>query len=77
MYALANSPEDLLREVCNATIARNITNNKRNREGLANAIEAYNAVPADQRAPYAHYEKYAFAGDLGGYINALAADGRL
>lgn len=77
MYALANSPEDLLREVCNATIARRITNNKRNREQLAAATEAYNAVPADQRAPYTHYEKYAFAGDLGNYINALAEDGRL
>lgn len=75
MYALASSPEDLLREVC--TTARDITNNQRNRERLAAAIAAYNAVPADQRAPYTHYEKYAFAGDLGGYINALAADGRL
>lgn len=77
MYALANSPADLLREVCNATIARDITNNKRNRERLAAAIEAYNAVPADQRAPYAHYEGFAFAGDLGGYVHALSAEGRL
>lgn len=77
MYALANSPEDLLREVCNATTTRDLTNNKRNREKLAEAIRAYKAVPEAQRAPYAHYEKYAYAGDLGGYINALTADGRL